>query len=95
MDRKNAIHALLSVMAYEVFQFIKESESSSEGGWVRSADIKNALELDFLAVPKNNKQYGEKGWLFAILARKLEDDGLVEYKKEGSRAFYRSKRFYK
>jgi hypothetical protein len=44
--------------------------------------IKNALELNFLAVPKEGEQYGEKGWLFAILARMLEDKGFVDHKKE-------------
>ena len=37
-------------------------------------------------------QYGEKGWLFAILARMLENEDKVQYRKVGSRAFYRTKR---
>jgi hypothetical protein len=92
MDRKGAIHSLLRVIVFELLQFIRESESSFKDRWVPAADIKNALELNFVAVPRENKQYGEKGWFFAILARMLEDDGLVEYKKEGSRSYYRSSR---
>ena len=90
MDHKQAIHSLLNVIAFELLQFIKESESSFEERWVPSIHIKEKLELNFISVPKGNKQYGEKGWFFAIVARTLEDQTLVEYKKEGTRAFYRS-----
>lgn len=92
MDRKAAIHSLLSVIAFELLAFIKDSEPSYEDRWVPAADVKTALELNFVAVPREGEQYGEKGWLFAILARMLEDQGLVEYKKEANRAFYRSAR---
>lgn len=44
---------------------------------VPAAHIKNSLRLNFVAVPKAGKQYGEKGWLFAILARMLEDENLL------------------
>jgi len=90
MDRKTAIHSLLKVIAFELLEFIKDSEAAFEDRWVPAADIKNTLELNFVAVPREGEQYGEKGWLFAILARMLEDEGLVEYKKEANRAFYRS-----
>jgi hypothetical protein len=92
MDRKNAIHSLLKVMAFEVFEFIRETEPSFENRWVPAVDIKNSLDLNFVAVPIENEQYGEKGWLFAILARMLEDQGVVEYQKVGNRAFYRTKK---
>ena len=91
MDRKAAIHRLLKEAAVELLEFIKEQESSFDERWVPAADIKNALDLNFVAVPKKGKQYGEKGWLFATLARMLEDQSLVEYRKQDSRAFYRSK----
>ena len=90
MDRKQAIHSLLNVIAFELLQFIKESESSFKDRWVPSTYIKEKLELNFISVPVGNKQYGEKGWFFAIVARMLEDQKLVQYKKVGSRAFYRS-----
>ena len=92
MNRKDAIHWLLKVIAFELFEFIRESEPSYEDRWVPAAYIKDTLELNFVAVPRENVQYGEKGWLFAILARMLEDEGLVEYKKEENRAFYSTKK---
>jgi len=88
--RKLLIHNLLGVIANEVCEFIRECEWDHEDRWVPAAYIKNSLELNFIAVPRENVQYGEKGWLFAILVRKLEDGGLVEYKKESGRAFYRT-----
>lgn len=56
-----------------------------------STEIKHDLELNYVSVPTANKQYGPKGWLFAIAARILEDQNLVEYRKVDSRSFYRSK----
>ncbi len=90
MDRKAAIHNLLGVIAFEVLSFIKASEATFEDRWVPAIHIKDTLDLNFVSVPKDNKQYGEKGWFFAIIARMLEDDNLVEYKKDGNRAFYRT-----
>jgi hypothetical protein len=90
MDRKSAIHSLLGVIAFEVLSFIKEAEAAFEDRWVPATYIKDTLNLNFVAVPKDNKQYGEKGWFFVIIARMLEDDKLVEYKKDGNRAFYRT-----
>jgi hypothetical protein len=90
VDRKSAIHNLLAVAAYEVLEHIKAAESEYDERWVPAASIKQDLELNFLAVPKGNQQYGEKGWLFGILARMLEDSGDLEYRKDGNRAYYRS-----
>ena len=92
MDRKVAIHSLLKITAFELLEHIKEAESSFDDRWVPAAEIKNSLGLNLVAVPKKGIQRGEKGWLFSTLARMLEDDELVEYKKEMSRAFYRSRR---
>jgi hypothetical protein len=90
MDRKENIHHLIKKITMEVLEFIKEEESHFKDRWVPSAHIKNSLELGFVAVPKANKQYGEKGWLFAIIARILEDQNMIEYKKAGNRAFCRT-----
>lgn len=90
MNRKENIHHLIKKISMEVLGFIKEEESQFIDRWVPTAHIKNSLELGFAAVPKANKQYGEKGWLFAIIARILEDQHLIEYKKSGSRAFCRT-----
>ena len=91
LNRKYVVHSLIRALAFEVLEFIRGAEAKYPDGWVPAADVKTALELNFVAVPQGNEQYGEKGWLFAILARMLEDEGAVEYKKEGSRAFYRSR----
>lgn len=94
MTRKDAIHNLLNDAALELLAFIKDSEPKfkDQGCWVPAAEIKENLDLNFIAVPRSGKQYGPKGWVFATLARMLEDKSLVEYKKTGSRAFYRSTR---
>lgn len=92
MTRKITIHKLLDEAALELLAFIKDSESNykDQERWVPAVEIKNGLDLNFVAVPKGGTQYGEKGWVFATLARMLEDKSLVEHKKTGSRAFYRS-----
>jgi hypothetical protein len=90
MHQRAAIHKHLEACALEVLSFVKESEHEHEDRWVPTAKIKEALALNFVAVPKDSKQYGEKGWLFAILARMLEDNGKLEYKKNGSRSYCRS-----
>ncbi len=90
MNRKERVSDLIHKISDEVLEYIKENESPSGDRWVSSIQIKDALALNFVAVPKANKQYGEKGWLFAIIARILEDSNKVEYKKIGNRAYYRS-----
>lgn len=92
MTRKDVIHKLLDDAAIELLAFIKDCESKfkDRDRWVPAAEIKDNLDLNFVAVPRSGKQYGPKGWVFATLARMLEDKSLVEYKKTGSRAFYRS-----
>ena len=92
MERKQKIHDLLGKMADELLEYIKEKGETNKDGWVPSIQIKKDFDLNFVCVPKNNKQYGEKGWLFAILARILEDRGLVEHYKTGNRAFLRAAR---
>jgi hypothetical protein len=90
MDRKKRIHDLLSKMADDLLGYIKEQELFYQDRWVPSVYIKKELNLNLVCVPKNNKQYGEKGWLLAILARMLEDQGRIEHHKVGNRAFFRS-----
>ncbi len=94
MNRKETIHKLLNDAALELLGFIEECQPKFKDmeGWVPAAELKRALDLNFVAVPVEGKQYGEKGWVFATLARMLEDKSLVEYKKSGSRAYYRSLR---
>ncbi|MFK4752592.1 hypothetical protein [Oceanobacter antarcticus] len=90
MNRKETMHKLIDVLAFELLQEIKQRENLNKDRWVAVAEINNDLELKFVAVPKDNTQYGEKGWLFAILARMLEDKGLVEFQKIGNNSYYRT-----
>lgn len=90
MDRKAGIHRYLEAASIELLEFIKERMPLAKDGWVAASEIKQSLGLNFVAVPRAGKQYGERGWLFATLARMLEDKNLVEYKKVGSRAYYRA-----
>lgn len=90
MDSKQKIHALLRQCCDELLVHVREREGLHQDGWVPVAEVKKSLELNFVAVPKSSTQYGEKGWLFASLARMLEDDGRLEYKRVGSRSYCRS-----
>lgn len=90
MARKEAIHGYIESASLELLEFVKERMPYAKDGWVAASEIKQSLALNFVAVPKGGKQYGEKGWLFAILARMLEDRGLLAHKKSGARAFYRA-----
>lgn len=91
MDYKRRIHGHIQAAADEMLAFVRSSESSHQERWVPAVQIKDALELNLVAVPQQGNQYGPKGWLFAILARILEDQGRLEHRKIGSRAFFRSK----
>jgi len=91
MDRKDIIHHHLKSCAIEILGHIRELQDEAKDRWVSAAELRNSLDLNFVAVPKSGTQYGEKGWMFSMLARMLEDMDLIEHKKQGSRAFYRSK----
>ncbi|KXS32539.1 MAG: Uncharacterized protein AWT59_1372 [Candidatus Gallionella acididurans] len=94
MTRKDKIHKLLNDASNELLGFIKDSEFmfKDQNHWVPAVEIKDNLDLNFVAVPRKGTQYGKKGWVFATLARMLADKSLIEYPKIGSRAFYRSAR---
>lgn len=91
MNSEERVQNLINELAQEVLSYIKSHEPSNKERWVPASHIKKSLSLNFVAVPRENIQYGAKGWLFAILARILEDQGQVEYKKVDTRAYYRSK----
>lgn len=90
MDSKTKIHRLLGECCDELLAYIKEREPLHNGGWVPAAELKEDLDLKFIATPKSATQYGKTGWLFATFARMLEDDGRLECKLERKRAFCRS-----
>jgi hypothetical protein len=92
LERKLAIHRHIEAASVELLEFVKERMPFTQDGWVPASEIRQSLALNFVAVPSGGKQYGEKGWLFAILARMLEDKNLLEYKKVGSRAYCRATR---
>ncbi|WP_136800016.1 hypothetical protein [Desulfosediminicola ganghwensis] len=90
MNRKDVMHNLIEILAFELLQEIKDREPQHKDRWVPIASINTELELKFLAVPKSNTQYGEKGWLVAILVRILEEKDLVQFNKIGNNSFYRT-----
>lgn len=71
MNRKERIHQKIEQIGDEILGFIRERESFHQNRWVPAVEIKDSLELNFVAVPIANKQYGPKGWLFAIVASTL------------------------
>ena len=91
MNRKERVHEHIDAIANEVLDEIKAREGLHPDRWVPATEIIHELELKFVCVPQAGKQYGEKGWFFAVVARLLEDRDLVEFRNDGSRSFYRSK----
>jgi hypothetical protein len=91
MSRKDTVQSLIQQLTNEIYEFIKENEPLAKDGWVPTATIKNKLDLNFVCVPKANKQYGPKGWVFAAMARILEDQDRIEYKKIGKNSFCKTK----
>lgn len=91
MSYKERIHDLFDAMADEMAAFIKESESGFSDGWVPATYIKDQLQLKKSAYPQGNKIDNETGWLFATMARHLQDKGKIHFKKSGNRSFYKSK----
>ena len=89
MDKED-VQRLLDELCAVVLSFIKERESLHTERWVPAVEIKRSLALDRVPYPRASGQNDPKGWLFAILARQLEDRELIEYKREGSRSFCRS-----
>lgn len=90
MRHREVIHEHLRQSAFELLAFVRERESAHHHRWVPAAEVKAEPKLNLVAVPKSATQYGEKGWLFAILARMLEDMGMLEYRCSGRRSFCRS-----
>lgn len=90
MNSKDKIHSLLRQCCDEILIYVQEREPLHADRWVPTAEVKTGLALNFVAVPKSSKQYGEKGWLFATLARMLEDEGRLQYNRQGNRSYCRS-----
>ncbi len=54
-SRKDTIHSHVESIAMEVLGHIKDKEGHFQDRWVPSVEIKNDLELNYVAVPKSNK----------------------------------------
>lgn len=91
MNHKAHIREGLRSIAYTMLDFIRSSAGSYHEGWVPATHIKRELDLTVLCYPKDNeKQHGKQGWLFSILARLLEDEGVLQYQFDGKHAYYRA-----
>lgn len=91
MIHKDRVHFLFTQIADVVAQFILSAQSGFSEGWVPAAYIKEQLELKKSSYPQGNKIDNETGWLFATIARDLQDRGKVEFRKIGNRSYYRCK----
>jgi hypothetical protein len=71
MDQKDKIHNLIKLISMEILEFIREAELSykNNDGWVPQKAINRSLELNFIAVPKANRDQRATGWFFSIIAR--------------------------
>jgi hypothetical protein len=92
MNQKDRIHNFIKLISMEILEFIKEAKLSykKNDGWVPQKDINKSLEINFIAVPKANKDQKATGWFFSIIARMLEDENLIEFRKVDGVSYYRS-----
>ena len=90
MSNKSKVDELFNAMSDEVCNFIKSSESGFSECWVPATYIKDQLDLKKSAYPQGNKIDNKTGWLFATIARHLQDQNKVIFKKVGSRSFYKT-----
>jgi len=90
MTHKVKIHELFDQIANEVCAFVKESEPNYDDGWVPATFIKDELELKKSSYPQENEIDNKTGWLFATIARHLEDENKLVFKKDGNRSFYKT-----
>lgn len=91
MSHKQNVAKLFHELASEVHSFIAASESGFPERWVPATYIKDQLGLAKNAYPLGNVTDNKTGWLFSTIARHLQEKDMVEYKKVGSRAFYKCK----
>jgi hypothetical protein len=94
MDQKDRIQNLIKLISLEILEFLREVEMDPpfENRWVPQKYINKALELNFVAVPKSNRDHRATGWFFSIIARMLEDEGQIEFKKINGTSYYRTRR---
>ena len=78
-------YELPELMADEVEIFV-----SRGNGWVARELIVNSLGLKRDVNPLHHKNQDEKGFLCQVIMRLLEDQGRVEYKKDGKSTYYKT-----
>ncbi len=91
MNRIERIDFHISAIAQEVFGYLSEESVNYENGWIPTVTIKNDLNLKVSEYPQN-KDKKAQGWLFGIVARRLEDMDMIEYDNSSSRSFCRVKK---
>lgn len=89
-EHRASIGHLFVKMADQILAFVKEVESEFDDRWVPATYIKDQLDLKKDSYPIENDVQSRTGWVFAALARNLQDRGKVEFRKENSRSYYRS-----
>ena len=89
MGHKAKVHELFILMANEVLSFIEESESGFTEGWVPATYIKSQLDLTMYSYPQGNITDNKTGWMFATIARYLQDNNNLCFRKIGNRSYYK------
>ena len=56
---------------------------------ISAVDIKKHLKLLMSPYPLDNYLQGDKGWLYGIIMRRLEEQGFVQQYKIGTRSYVR------
>ena len=89
MSREN-IRRLLRECCREMLAYIKQRESGHVDRWVPAAELERDLDFDFVGVLKSGVEQAQKSSLFAMFARMLQEQSLLECKSENGGAHYRS-----
>ena len=88
-SREN-IRRLLRECAREMLAYIKERESFHADRWVPASELERDLDFDFVGVLKSGAEQVQKSSLFAMFARMLQEQSLLECKSEKGGPHYRS-----
>lgn len=81
---------LLRRCSREMLAYIKQRESVHPDRWVPATELERDLDFDFEGVMKSGVEQAQKPALFAIFARMLQVESLLECKRENGHAHYRS-----
>jgi len=81
-NRRTTLHNLLDLMKEIVYD-----EIASQSVMPR-VTLTDRLGLRLSCYPQESVTQAERGWLTQILIRKLQDEGRIFYKMDGSRVSY-------